>query len=296
VTRYSPYASPTATIERLEEWGIHTRKSLGQHLLIDDGVVGRILRLADIKHDDAVLEIGPGIGTLTEALLRAGAQVLAIEKDSRMLPLLADIERRYPGRLSVVCADALSCLAALPSRPAKLVANLPYAVAATVVLDCFCVVDSLQSATVMVQREVAERMAAAVGTKTYGAYTVKLGLLARMGARFDVSPTSFLPPPRVTSTVIRIERRAAAELPDASVRAAFFTVVDAAFASRRKTIRNSMRSYLAQRGDDPARADTLLEIADIPPGVRGETLDVEEYRALALAFLGAQDAQDAQDA
>jgi 16S rRNA (adenine1518-N6/adenine1519-N6)-dimethyltransferase len=290
VTLHSPLASPRATIDRLTEWGISTRKSLGQHFLVDDGVVGRILRLADLKADETVLEIGPGIGTLTEALLGVGAAVIAVEKDDALLPALADIEARYPDRFTLVHADALDLLGADVSAvrmtqvpPSALVANLPYAVAATIVLDCFQRLPSIQSATVMVQREVAERMAAQPGSKAYGAYTVKLRIFAQTGASFAVSRTSFLPPPRVDSTVIRLDRQS--EQPTAEQRETVFTVVEAAFAERRKTIRNSMRSYFASRGLDPTRVDTLLAAVGIPPAARGETLPVETYQALGAAFL-----------
>jgi 16S rRNA (adenine1518-N6/adenine1519-N6)-dimethyltransferase len=290
VTLHSPLASPRATIDRLTEWGISTRKSLGQHFLVDDGVVGRILRLADPQAAEAVLEIGPGIGTLTEALLGVGLVVIAIEKDDALLPALADIEARYPARFTLIHADALDLLGTdapaahmMQALPSALVANLPYAVAATIVLDCFQRLPSIQSATVMVQREVAERMAARPGSKAYGAYTVKLRLLAQTGASFAVSRTSFLPPPRVDSTVIRLDRQS--EQPTTEQREAICTVVEAAFAERRKTIRNSMRSYFASHGLDPMQVDTLLAAVNIPPATRGETLPVETYCSLGAAFL-----------
>jgi 16S rRNA (adenine1518-N6/adenine1519-N6)-dimethyltransferase len=293
VTRYSPLASPKATINQLTQWGISTRKSLGQHFLIDDGVVGRILRLAELEADEEVLEIGPGIGTLTEALLCAGANVQAIEKDERLAPLLEDISARYPHRFSFIQADALEWLAdqraaAQQSRAQqltarKLIANLPYAVAATIVLDCFCVLNTLTSATVMVQKEVAARMAAEPGSKDYGAYTVKLQLLAQPTASFGVNRASFLPPPRVDSTVIRLDRRASR--PSVAEREAVFTVVEAAFAERRKTIKNSMRSYFSQQGRDPAQVDALLTVADVPPTARGETLSLDTFQRLAHSLL-----------
>jgi 16S rRNA (adenine1518-N6/adenine1519-N6)-dimethyltransferase len=307
VTVYSPLASPKATIDCLTRWGIGTRKSLGQHFLIDDGVVGRILRLADLSPDELVLEVGPGIGTLTEALLRAGARVVAIEKDERLVPVLTDLSARYPARFTLINADALDVASGTkggtsggtgqkgdtcpvppePSSfcsappPTSLVANLPYAVAATIVLSYFEYLLTLKSATVMVQKEVAARMAAEPGSKDYGAYTVKLRLLAQAQASFAVSRTSFLPPPRVDSTVIRLVRHA--EQPSASQLALAFMVIEAAFAERRKTIRNSMRSYFATHALDPLLVDALLATAGIPPTCRGEALGVSEYQALAAA-------------
>jgi 16S rRNA (adenine1518-N6/adenine1519-N6)-dimethyltransferase len=286
VTIHSPLASPRATIDRLAKEGINTRKSLGQHFLIDDGVVGRILRLAAPEADDLILEVGPGIGTLTEALLRVGTSVVAVEKDERLLSVLEDITSRYPGRFSLIHADALdltgSPVFTAALRATKLVANLPYAVAATVVLDCFQNLPSIQSATVMVQREVAERMTAGPGSKDYGAYTVKLQFLVQPRGSFAVSRTSFLPPPRVDSTVVRLDRLSCQ--PTVDELHIGFMLVEAAFAERRKTIRNSMRSYFVAHGLDPAQVDVLLATAAIPPTVRGETLPVETYRSLGVTF------------
>ncbi|MDR2196668.1 MAG: 16S rRNA (adenine(1518)-N(6)/adenine(1519)-N(6))-dimethyltransferase [Coriobacteriales bacterium] len=341
---HSTLASPAATIATLKRWGLHTDRSLGQHFLVDDGVIGRILRLAQLQAGDEVLEVGPGIGTLTEALLAGGARVCAVEKDSRLIPLLDDMQARFPKHFSYLCADAArgtfgqgrrkahaggaratdtratratdtratgatdtgatgatdtapaktipptedhssaSVLDAATSRftgTFKLISNLPYAVAATIVLDAFQRLSGLQSATVMVQSEVAARMVAKPNTKDYGAYSVKLQLLAYPQGDFAVNPLSFLPPPRVCSTVIRLDRReevcgqdAAGVLRSASLSA------DAAFAFRRKTIHNSMRSYFSACGLDPALVGTLLAAADISPRIRGEALRVEDYHVL----------------
>jgi 16S rRNA (adenine1518-N6/adenine1519-N6)-dimethyltransferase len=160
----------------------------------------------------------------------------------------------------------------------KLIANLPYAVAATIVLDYFEKLPSLQSATIMVQKEVADRMAAQPGTKEYGAYTIKLALFAQPTASFSVSRTNFLPPPRVDSTVIRLDRHE--NQPSPQLVTATFTVIEAAFAERRKTIRNSMRSYFSAQKRDPEQVDALLEVVGILPTVRGETLTAKEFLAL----------------
>jgi 16S rRNA (adenine1518-N6/adenine1519-N6)-dimethyltransferase len=281
VTLYSSLASPRATIDQLTRWGLNTRKSLGQHFLVDDGVLGRILRLSSLREHEVVLEVGPGIGTLSEALLRTGVSVLAVEKDRRLLPVLADMKTRYPASFHLICADALDLpLLTLPVPVDRLIANLPYAVAATVVLDCFVHLPSLLSATVMVQKEVAARMAARPGSKDYGAYTVKLGLLARAGEHFAVSRSSFLPPPQVDSTVIRLDRHPVSPPPSAASLAEAFFIIEAAFAERRKIIRNSMRSYFAAHDREPAQADDLLAAAAIPPTTRGEMLTFEDFRRL----------------
>ena len=202
---HSPLASPKATIAALKDHGLYTKKSLGQHFLIDDGVVGKILKLASPTPEATLLEVGPGIGALTLALLKTGNPVIAIEKDAALLPALPDATN-----FTLLHQDALD-LDALRQRlprqsPLELVANLPYQVAATIVLAYFEHLPQLRAATVMVQREVAERMAANPGTKAYGAYTVKLALQAKATGSFSVARTSFLPPPRVDSTVIRLER------------------------------------------------------------------------------------------
>jgi 16S rRNA (adenine1518-N6/adenine1519-N6)-dimethyltransferase len=317
VTLHSPQASPTATIATLKRWGLHTDKSLGQHFLIDDGVVGRILRLAEVQAGERVLEVGPGVGTLTEALLLCGAQVLAVEADERLAPVLNELQRRYPTDFRWLHADALALRVAdlregegsEEGGVEKLVANLPYAVAATIVLEYFRRFSFLQSLTVMVQTEVAARMAARPGSRDYGSYSVKLQLLACPGESFTVSPRSFLPPPRVSSTVIRLDRRSEVEqrellgiqpkrrgeaqpeelsgeeLPGKELLAAAAVLADAAFAERRKTVRNSMRSYFSTRQQDPATVDVLLEAAGIDPSRRGETLGVRDYLSLAGYWL-----------
>lgn len=275
---YSHLASPSATIAVLERHGLYTRKSLGQHFLVDDNVVGRILELADVVAGEPVLEVGPGIGTLTDALLGAGAEVVAVEFDARLLPVLEQLSS-HAGSLTVVHADAVSvapeALLTPAGPPRALVANLPYAVAATVVLRFFEELPSLERAVVMVQAEVADRMAAVPGTKAYGAYSVKLGLLARAVGRFTVPRTCFLPPPRVDSAVIRLDRVPQADGP--TLLAAAARAADAAFSQRRKTLRNS---FAAGLGIPVSEASAILAEAGIDGGRRAETLSVGEYRTL----------------
>jgi len=367
---FSPLASPAATIASLQKWGLYTKKSLGQHFLIDDGVIGRILRLADLQPQVPIVEIGPGIGTLTEALLIAGSEVLAIEIDQRFEPLLADIAERYPQQFSYLLADALTLLSDdLPGR-FDIVANLPYALAATIVLDAFQRYDGLETATVMVQREVAQRIMAQPNTKAYGAFTVKLALLAEVRGSFAVSPSSFLPAPRVDSTVISLRRlagdknlvvgeqrvislvdesQAIGDLPDSQTGDKTLAageqqtnpsggeilapgsqqpnptggkylvateqqtnhlcwefarqIIDAAFAERRKTLRNSLRSNLNEQRvvvsslpDTPADAeqklkvfsteiiDSALALAGLAGGRRAESLSVQDFIELLQAF------------
>jgi 16S rRNA (adenine1518-N6/adenine1519-N6)-dimethyltransferase len=280
---YSPLASPSATRAALQRHGILLRKSLGQHFLIDDNVVGRIIALADIAPSRPVLEIGPGIGTLTAALCPRAGAVVAVERDPAMLPALEELRSGCPS-LSIVRADAVrvatSDLGTPLGPPEALVANLPYAVAATVVLRFFDELPSLRCATVMVQAEVADRMTAAPGSKEYGAYTVKLRLRARPSGRFGVPRSCFMPPPRVDSSVLRLDRVASAG--EAIVRAAD-ALANAAFAQRRKTLRNSVT---ASTGWPVASLDRALEAAGIDGGRRAESLSTDEYLGLAREVRG----------
>ena len=343
--RLSPLATPSATREVLQAHGLSTKYTLGQNFLINDDVLKKIIALADVQPTDHILEVGPGIGTLTIALLKHAATVVSIERDPDLPAVLADT--LWPWRESFAliekdaldvtqedilsamveirggagCADKASSAATetaqwavSPSEnclsdsvypapptgedsqlvlPNKLVANLPYAVAATVVLDYFQQFPSVQSATVMVQKEVADRMAAAVGTKNYGAYTVKLGLYAQPVGRFAVSPGNFFPPPRVDSAVIRLDRTvpldAAGAPASPELIEAACTMADAAFANRRKTLANSCKTYFAGR-KQPVDLPALFEAAAIDPKRRGETLSQQEFLALGAALLkGASD-------
>lgn len=266
----------------MQAHGLATRKSLGQHFLVDDNIVGRILDLADLAPEDVVLEIGPGIGTLTVALCDAAGAVVAVERDRALLPALEEATAGCP-RFSLVLADAAKVSAddvCAPFGPPKaLVANLPYQVAATVVLRFFELMPSLSQATVMVQAEVADRMAAEPGGKEYGSYTVKLRLRARPAGRFAVARGCFMPPPRVDSTVLRLERFPMIDDPALLAEAA--RVADAAFAQRRKTVRNSLRAAL---GESDVAIDAALERARIDGGVRAEVLSPQRFVDLARAF------------
>ena len=274
---YSYLANARETRETLQRHGLATKHRLGQNFLVNDGVIGKIIRLADLTEDDVVLEVGPGIGTLSVALLDAAGSVVAVEADRELEPVLA--ETCVPsGRFQLVMGDALKVIPdGLPAfcEPTAFVSNLPYQVAATLILGVFQQLPSVSRAVVMVQAEVADRIAAKPGTKAYGAYTAKLALLGRVTGRFEVSPGNFMPPPHVDSAVVRIDR---APIEDAPANTA--TVIDAAFAQRRKTIRNSMSAS----GFDKAELDRAFEVAGISPACRAETLSVDDFVRLACAL------------
>ena len=295
--RNSYLATPGATLEVLQRWDLHTKKSLGQHFLVDDAVVGKILQLADVQQGDSILEVGPGIGTLTVALLAQGAEVIAIERDSDLLPVLMDdadaVIMGDGDLLNVLHMDALdlqpqqliSEASALRhgQAPTKFVANLPYAVAATLVLDYLQRIPSIQTVCVMVQQEVAQRMCAKPGTKDYAAYSVKVQLLAQPDDSFTVKPGSFFPPPRVDSKVIRLDRRESTEEPE--VIQAACLMADAAFYQRRKTIRNSMTSYFKQHAGSAELVDEVLQQAGVDSRSRGEVHTLDTFLQMGRAYL-----------
>lgn len=295
--RLSFLATPSATREVLERHGLFTKYGLGQNFLVNDDVIRRILDLADVSPSDFVLEVGPGIGTLTVALLQRAERVFSIEKDDDLAPVLAETTAPWADRFDLLNKDALDVepceLRREGAVPNKLVANLPYAVAATVVLGFLQQFECLQSETVMVQKEVADRMMARPGTKSYGAYTVKLGMYAHAAGHFTVAPGNFFPPPHVESAVIRLDRAIAADpetgnpLSTAQL-AATCQMADAAFATRRKTIANSCKTYFSGRSDAPDLT-SLFERAGIDSRRRGETLGHDEFIRLGLALEASPD-------
>ena len=282
--KLSYLANVSATREVLEAHGLATKKALGQHFLVNDGVVQRICQLAELSPEDRVIEIGPGIGTLTVALLQRAGQVVSIERDSDLPAVLAQTCAPWNESCSLINRAALDVNPAdLPFAPHKLVSNLPYAVAATLVLDYFERFETLESATVMVQSEVADRMCAQPATKSYGAFTVKLALYARPVGKFNVAPGNFFPPPRVNSTVLRLDRMDSGL--DPACRRATATMADAAFANRRKTIANSCRTFFSDVQDAPELLHDAFAQAGIDPRRRGETLSLDEFKALGRAAL-----------
>lgn len=303
--RLSPLASVSATRAVLESHGLATKHALGQNFLINDDILKKIVALAELERGDFVLEVGPGIGTLSIALLKNASRLVSVERDTDLPAVLNETLAQWSDQFYLVSKDALDLAeedlqqAALALRaeegqlPNKFVANLPYAVAATLVLDFFERFSHIDSATVMVQKEVADRMSASPGNKNYGAYTVKLGMYAEPAGRFAVGPGNFFPPPHVDSAVLRLNRRRplddAGESLNAETIRACCIMADAAFASRRKTLANSCKTYFTGRGDSgKATAEKLpaiFESAGIDPKRRGETLEQAEFICLGKAYL-----------
>lgn len=239
-------ANASRTRAVLDAFDLRAKYRFGQNFLVNQAIIDKIIQLSQLTDDDYVLEVGPGIGTLTRALLQHAHQVCSIECDAQLPRVLHETLAPWLDHWTLIQADALDVNAFPNALPNKLISNLPYAVAATIVLDYFTRFPSLRSATVMVQKEVAQRMCAQPGTKAYGAYTVKLSLLARPVGMFSVAPSNFFPAPHVESTVIRLDRLSAGDAPYQPCELPAITrAIEAAFANRRKTILNSMRTFFA---------------------------------------------------
>jgi 16S rRNA (adenine1518-N6/adenine1519-N6)-dimethyltransferase len=266
--------------EVIRRHGLSAKKSLGQNFLLDLNLTGRIARAAGPLEGVRVVEIGPGPGGLTRALLAHGAQrVIAIERDERAIAALEEIATCYPGGLDVVVGDALDCdpRALLGGEPARVVANLPYNIATALLVRWLTFepwppwYDRL---VLMFQREVAERITAAPGSKTYGRLSVLAGWRTQARMLFDIAPSAFVPPPKVTSSLVELVPR---REPLACDPRALQRVTEAAFGQRRKMLRQSLKSL----GGDPL---ALLAEVGIAPTARAEEIPVEGFVALARAF------------
>ncbi len=277
---------PTEIRELAARLGIQPAKRLGQNFVVDAGTVSRIAAQADLRPDDVVLEVGPGFGSLTLPLLAAARHVTAIEVDATLAAELpSTIAARAPqlaGRLSVVTADAAR-VGELPGEPPTvLVANLPYNASVPVILHLLTTVPSLTRGVVMVQAEVADRMCAPPGSRTYGVPSAKIAWFATARRSGSVGRAVFWPVPRVDSGLVSFSRRTAADA--AAVRGAArredtFAVIDAAFAQRRKTL----RAALAAWAGSPAAAEAVLRAAGVDPALRGEALGIAHFARIAAA-------------
>ncbi len=264
--------------------GIRPTKTLGQNFVIDGGTVRKIVRAAGVTDGERVVEVGPGLGSLTLGLLDAGASVVAVEIDpvlARLLPetVAAHLPATYPPdgpeRLTVVGADALAVTELPGPPPTALVANLPYNVSVPVLLTFLQRFDSIQRVLVMVQAEVADRLAAPPGSRTYGVPSAKVAWYASARRTSTIARTVFWPVPNVDSALVALERR---DPPDTTAtREQVFAVVDAAFAQRRKMLRSALAGLA---GSAEAATEALLA-AGVDPQARGERLDVADFARVA---------------
>jgi 16S rRNA (adenine1518-N6/adenine1519-N6)-dimethyltransferase len=266
--------------EVIKRHGLAAKKSLGQNFLLDLNLTGRIARAAGPLDAATVIEIGPGPGGLTRALLAHGARrVIAIERDDRAMAALAEIAAHYPHRLNAVNADALAFdpVPLIGDGPAIIVANLPYNIATALLVHWLTLEPWppwYSAMVLMFQREVAERITAPPGSKNYGRLSVLSAWRTENKILFDISPSAFVPPPKVTSSVVRLVPRAA---PLAGDRIALERVTAAAFGQRRKMLRQSLKSLGVDAG-------ALLDAAGIPQTERAEQIPLDGFVALANAY------------
>ena len=264
--------------ESLDAHGLLARKSFGQHFLLDLNVTRKIVRLAGPLLGRAVLEVGPGPGGLTRALVESdAAHVVAVEKDPRFLPLLAEVAEAAPGRLTVVEGDALQVderALVGGERPWRVISNLPYNVGTPLLVKWLTAAAPPEAMTLMFQKEVAERIVAGPGQDAYGRLGVLAQALAEARVVMDLPARAFTPPPRVDSAVVHLTMRP--ERPDAAVVRALERVTGAAFGQRRKMLRSSLKSL---------GGEALLSRVGIEPSARAEEIPVEGFVNLARALL-----------
>ncbi|CAB4627512.1 unannotated protein [freshwater metagenome] len=263
--------------ELAEELGIKPAKSLGQNFVIDANVCRKIVRIAGVTNSDIALEIGPGLGSLTLALLEEAKSVVAVEIDERLamrLPQTVAAHNESKSTFSIIHQDALN-LKTLPESPTVLVANLPYNVSVPVLLHLLELFPTLNSGVVMVQAEVADRLAAKPGTKEYGIPSVKAAWWADLSGAGSISRSVFWPVPGVDSKLVSFTRHQ--PLGDEALRKSVFTLIDAAFAQRRKMLRSALSSIYGSSG----AAEKVLIEAGIDPTLRGESLLVNDFCTIA---------------
>ncbi|PCL89146.1 16S rRNA (adenine(1518)-N(6)/adenine(1519)-N(6))-dimethyltransferase RsmA [Paenibacillus lautus] len=291
MSRIEDISTPRRTKEIISRHGFSFKKSLGQNFLIDQNILYKIVEAAGLDEDKGALEIGPGIGALTEKLAQTAGTVTAVEIDQRLIPILREVLEPY-GNVRVHHGDVLKvdlhelfCQDFADVSKVSVVANLPYYVTTPILMKLLEEKLPLENIVVMIQKEVAERMAAAPGSKDYGSLSIAVQYYSEPKLVCIVPHTVFIPQPNVESAVIRLAVR---EQPPVRVEDErfFFEVVQASFAQRRKTIANNLKSRFFP-GEGRERLEQLLQEAGIEPSRRGETLSIEEYARLSNVLFGA---------
>ena len=284
----APYlGNPKGTIEVLQKYDFVFQKKFGQNFLIDPHVLDKIVNAAGITKDDFVLEIGPGIGTMTQYLAAAAGKVFAVEIDKALIPILGDTLKDFPN-VQVINEDILKVdikkLAEEHNngKPIKVVANLPYYITTPIIMGLFESGVPVDSITVMVQKEVAERMQVGPGTKDYGALSLAVQYYAEPYIVANVPPNCFMPRPQVGSAVIRLTRH---EKPPVEVKdeKLMFRLIRASFNQRRKTLANGLNNS-SELSFTKEEIQQTIEACGFPPGVRGEALTLEDFARLANRF------------
>ncbi|ADI25108.1 ribosomal RNA small subunit methyltransferase A [[Bacillus] caldolyticus] len=286
---YKDIATPGRTKEILERYGFSFKKSLGQNFLIDANILRKIVDVADISPDTGAIEIGPGIGALTEQLARRAKKVVAFEIDGRLLPILADTLSPYDNvrifHQDVLKADLHAVIAEelADVSDRMVVANLPYYVTTPIIMKLLTERLPIRGMVVMLQKEVADRLAAKPGTKDYGSLTIAVQYYTEAEVIMTVPRTVFMPQPNVDSAVIRLVKR---QHPPVVVddEGVFFQVVRASFAQRRKTLFNNLTNNLPGGKENKEQIERVLVALGIDPRRRGETLDIAEFASLSNAL------------
>ncbi|HZG72815.1 MAG TPA: 16S rRNA (adenine(1518)-N(6)/adenine(1519)-N(6))-dimethyltransferase RsmA [Chondromyces sp.] len=283
-------ATPSRTKEILKKYGFSFKKSLGQNFLVDPNILRRITETAELTKETGTIEVGPGIGALTEHLARTSGKVAAFEIDQRLLPILEDTLSPYPN-VEIIHQDVLKAdVSEVVKREFSgyddimVVANLPYYVTTPIIMKLLMENIPLRGIVVMLQKEVADRIAAKPGTKEYGSLSIAIQYYTEAETAFIVPKTVFMPQPNVDSAIIKLTKREkpAVEVEDEEF---FFTITRAAFAQRRKTLMNNLTSQLPNGKEKKDIILQALEQAEIEPAKRGEALSLQEFANLSNALL-----------
>ena len=276
--------NPKNTIEVIQKYDFDFQKKFGQNFLIDERVLEKIISAAEVNKDDFVLEIGPGIGTMTQYLAENAREVMAVEIDKNLIPILSDTLSAYDN-VSILNADILKVDIAKiveeknGGKPVKVVANLPYYITTPIIMGLFESHVPIDSITVMVQKEVADRMQVGPGTKDYGALSLAVQYYAKPYIVANVPPNCFMPRPKVASAVIRLTRHAETpvQVDDEKL---LFQIIRASFNQRRKTLANGLQNYEGLSFEKETIEAAIAECG-FSPSVRGEALSLEEFAKLA---------------
>ena len=281
--------NPTNTIEILDKYGFSFQKKYGQNFLIDENVVRKIVREAGVTKDDFVLEIGPGIGTMTQILCEEAREVVAVEIDKKLIPILENDTLSYYNNVTVINEDVLKLdIVKLTaehnnSEPIKVVANLPYYITTPIVMGLFESKVPLDSITIMVQKEVADRMQVGPGTKDYGALSLAVQYYAKPQVVLTVPASCFMPRPNVDSAVIKLERYKEPPV-KADNEKLMFGIIRASFNQRRKTLANGLKNSQELQFTKEQVEQAITECG-LPLNIRGEALTLEQFAALADIFV-----------
>ena len=275
--------NPARTAEVLNKFGISAQKRYGQNFLIDSNILEKIVKSAGITKDDIVLEIGPGIGTLTQHIANAAGKVICVEIDTKMIPVLeytlSEFDNVTVINQDILKADIKGILAEHGAESAKVVANLPYYITTPIIMELLEKDLPIESITVMIQKEVAERMQVGPGSKDYGALSLAVAFYSNAEVKMTVSPNCFIPRPNVDSAVIRLDKL---KEPRVSVnnKSEMFRIIKGAFEQRRKTLTNALSHSSAYKTDKKKIEDALIQMGK-NVNIRGEELTLEEFAVLS---------------